>query len=75
MNQHANASNRPITPVVETPIPPSQVEPPVHISAPEGVPHVNLHPLVVEIDDHHDAFFSPRASSQYEAFVPATNEL
>lgn len=75
MNQHANAANPPIPPMVETPIPPSQVDPPIHIGAPDGVPHVNLHPPVVEIDDQHDAFFSPKVASQYDAFGLATNEV
>lgn len=75
MNQHANAVNPPIPLVVKTTISPPHVDPPVHIGAPGGVPLVNLHPPVVEIDDQHDAFFSPTAASQYNAFGPATNEV
>lgn len=51
MNQHANAANPSIPPVVETLIPHPQVDPPIHTGTPDGVPHVNLHPHVVEIDD------------------------
>lgn len=55
MSQLDNAANPPIPLVVENPIPhpppPPQVDPLVHIGAPAGVPHVNLHPLVVEIND------------------------
>lgn len=61
--------------MVETLIPPPQVDPPVHIGAPGGVPTVNIHPIVIEIDDQHDAFFSPRATSQYDAFGPLTDEV
>lgn len=64
INQHANASN-----------PPPQGNPRVHIGAPGGVPHTTLNPPVIEIDDHQDAFFSPRAASIDEAFGPPTNEV
>lgn len=74
-NQRANTVNPPILPVVETSIPPHQVDPPVHIDALGGVLHVNLHPHVVGIDYQHDAFFIPRAASQYDAFGPTTNEV
>lgn len=75
MNQRANAANPPVPPVLETLIPPSQVNPSVHIGTSSGVPHINLHPPVVEIDDQHGAFFIPRAASQYDAFGPVTNEV
>ncbi|XP_050893448.1 uncharacterized protein LOC127100353 [Lathyrus oleraceus] len=75
MNQHANVANPLILPVVETPSPPPQVDPLVNITAPGGVSHVNLSPHVVEIVNQHDAFFSPRAASQYDAFGPTTNEV
>lgn len=52
----ANAANPLIPLAVEYYHPPPQVDPPVHIGAPGGVPHVNLHPLIIEIDDQHDAF-------------------
>lgn len=64
--------------MVETSIPPPsppQVDLPIHIGAPGGVPHVNLHPPVVEIDNQPDAFFSPRVAYQYDAFGPTTNEV
>lgn len=65
MSQQANAANPLIPPVVENliPPPPPQVDPPMQIGALGGVPHVNLYPPVVEIDDQHDAFFSPRVAS------------
>lgn len=75
MYQCANVANPPIPPMVETLIPPPQVDPLVHIGASSGVPPVNIHLAIVEIDDQHDAFFSPMASSQYDGFGPATNEV
>lgn len=75
MNQRTNVANPLIPPVVETPTPPPQVDPPVHIGAPGNVPPVNLNPPVVKVDDQHDAFFIPRVASLYEAFVPTTNEV
>lgn len=75
MNQHANAYNLSIPLVVETLIPHSHVDPPVHIGTPDDVLPVNIHPSVVEVDDQHDAFFSPRDAFQYDAFGPATNEV
>lgn len=61
MSQRANAVNPLIPLVVETPSPPPQVNPPIHIG--------------VEIDDQHNDFFSPRAASQYDVFGPTTNEV
>lgn len=61
--------------MVETQIPPLQVDPPIHIGAPNGVSPLNIHPPVTKIDDQHDAFFNPRTTSQNDAFGPATNEV
>lgn len=75
MNECANATNPPIPPMVETSIPHPQVDSPIHIGVHSGIPHVNLHPLVVEIDDQHDAFFSSMVASQYDVFGPTTNDV
>ena len=70
MNQHAHATNPHIPPVVETTVPPPQGNPPVHIGTPEGVPPSTLNAPVIEVDDQHDAFFSPRAASLTKRLVP-----
>lgn len=59
---------------VENPVPP-QGNPPVQISTmtPCGVPPQVVIPPIIEIDDEHDAFFSPRSGSVYDAFVPPTD--
>ncbi|XP_050889260.1 uncharacterized protein LOC127094476 [Lathyrus oleraceus] len=75
MNQHASTTNPPTLPVVETPTPVPQFDTPINISAPDGVPNENPRPHVFEIDDQHDAFFSRRVTSQYDAFGSATNEV
>lgn len=59
---------------METPVPP-QVDPPVHIATPGSGHPSTLNPAVIEVDDHQDAFFIPRAASLYEAFGPTTNEV
>ncbi|XP_050875576.1 uncharacterized protein LOC127079204 [Lathyrus oleraceus] len=75
MNQRASTTNPPTPPAVETPTPVPQVDPPININAPGGVPNDNPRPHVFEIDDQHDAFFSPRDASQDDAFGSATNEV
>lgn len=76
MNQRDKVVNPLISLVVETLIPsPPQVDPSVHIGALDSVPQVNLHPLVIEIDNQYYAFFRPRAASQYDIFGPVTNEV
>lgn len=65
MNQHAHTTNPILTahpPVIENPMSPPQNNIANHIpvGAPGGVPSSILNPLVIEIDDHQDAFFSPR---------------
>ncbi|XP_050889623.1 uncharacterized protein LOC127094905 [Lathyrus oleraceus] len=75
MNQCSSTTNTPTPPAVETPTPVPQVDPPINISAPDGVPNGNPRPHIFEIDDQHDAFFSPMATSQDDAFGSATNEV
>ena len=69
MNQRASATNPPPSPAIETPTPVPQVDPPINISASDSVSNGNPRSHVFEIDNQHDAFFSPKADSQYELSV------
>lgn len=75
MNQHAHAANPHIPHVVETPVPPPQGNHSVHIGELGGVPPLTLNSPVIEINDQHNAFFSIRFASLYEAFGPTTNDI
>lgn len=80
MNQYAYTANLILVahpPIVENSVPPPPNNTPVHIlvGAPGGVPPTILNPLVIEICDQQDAFFSPRAASMYEAFSPPANKV
>lgn len=75
MNQRASATNPPTPPAVETSTPLHQVDPPINISASDDVSNGNPRSHVFEIDDQHDAFFSPRVASQYDAFGSVANEV
>ncbi|XP_050875022.1 uncharacterized protein LOC127078624 [Lathyrus oleraceus] len=75
MNQRASTTNPPTPQTVENPTPVPQVDPPININAPGGVPNDNPRPHALETDDQLDAFFSPRDASQDDAFSSATNKV
>ncbi|XP_050895943.1 uncharacterized protein LOC127102641 [Lathyrus oleraceus] len=75
MNQRASTTNPPTPPAVEIPTPVPQVDPPIYIIAPDGVPNDNPHPHIFETDDQLDAFFNSRDASQDDAFGSATNKV
>lgn len=56
---------------------PPQGNTPVKIPVGEtgGVPPPVINPPGIETDDQQDAFFSPRATSVYDAFGPPANEV
>lgn len=47
----------------------------IHVSTPCVVPPPVFNPLVIEIDDQYDAFFSPRVGFIYNAFGPLISEV
>ncbi|XP_050919023.1 uncharacterized protein LOC127136518 [Lathyrus oleraceus] len=75
MNQRASTTNPPTPPAFEilTLIP--QVDPPININAPDGVPNDNPRPHIFETDDQLDGFFNPRDASQDDAFSSVTNKV
>ncbi|XP_050916256.1 uncharacterized protein LOC127131373 [Lathyrus oleraceus] len=75
MNQRASTTNPPTPRTVENPTPVPQVDPPININAPGGVPNDNPRPHALETDDQLDAFFIPRDASQDDAFGSATNKV
>lgn len=62
--------------VVENPMPPHG-NIPVHIpvGAPDSVPPVVLNPPIIKVEDQQNTFFSPKATSIYDAFGPPANEV
>lgn len=74
MNQKANVVAA--TTTIDPPMPP-QGNPTIQIlvSTPCGAPTPAINPSIIEIDDQHDALFSPRADSLNDAFAPPTAEV
>ncbi|XP_050877338.1 uncharacterized protein LOC127081095 [Lathyrus oleraceus] len=75
MNQRASTTNPPTPLAVEIPTPVPQVDPPININAPGGVPNDNPRPHIFETDDQLDAFFNPKDASQDDAFGSVTNKV
>ncbi|XP_050890082.1 uncharacterized protein LOC127095439 [Lathyrus oleraceus] len=79
MNQRAHAiaatpATIPVT--IENLVPPKGNTPvQILIGAPDSVPPPFINPLIIEIDDQQDAFFSPRVASVYDTFGPSANKV
>lgn len=74
MKQRSIVASNPDT--IENPAPP-QGNPHVQIptTTPCIIPPPIINPLVIEIDDQHDAFFSPIVGSIYDTFGSPANEV
>lgn len=64
-------------PVIMENLVPPQGNPHVQIpiTTPCVIPPSVVNPLVIEIDDQHDAFFSPRSDFEYDSFGPPVNKV